>query len=186
MKRILVFLFIFAFSLPVLALDFSAPKHVSVYLGPHFGGGSTDTGLNFGVEGELFVNENIFLGLAFDYIGSSSKETVGWYKYEYSFSNFSLTGLVGYKYPVIDKVDVYGSAKLGLAYTSWEFTSNYIRDADGSDISYAFILEAGARYKITKQFDAGALIKYTLWGNSYSYGGDLDGITLAVAAGYSF
>jgi hypothetical protein len=187
MKRILVFLFIFALFLPVFAMEFnfspSAPKRLAVYLGPHFGGG--DTGLNFGVEGDLFVNENIFIGLAFDYISSSSKENYWYHKYEYTFSNVSLTGLGGYRYPVIDKLDVYGSAKFGLGYTSWE--SNYGGiSKDGSDISYAFILEGGARYKLTEQFDVGALLKYTVWGNTYSHAGDIDGITFAVEAGYSF
>ncbi|MDR2105606.1 MAG: porin family protein [Deferribacteraceae bacterium] len=192
MKRVLVILVVFALTLPAFAMEFdfslSAPKRVGVFIGPHFGGGSSDTGLNLGVEGDLFVNEHIFLGVALDYISNTSEEKSWIWKYEYDFNSFLATGLGGYRYTFLDKIDVYGSAKFGLAYTSYEYKwrSSYVSySTDGSDISYALILEGGGRYKITEKFDVGALVKYTILGNTYSHG-DIDGFAIAVAAGYSF
>jgi hypothetical protein len=182
------FSFFFLFSTNAFSLDTTHPVRTSVYLGPYIASGdSLDTGFDIGVEVDYALTDNIYAGVSLDFLYISSPDyrlyRYGTGKWTDEFNTGFLNFVGGFQFPIIDKFNLYGAVKLGVAVLDDNDATN---SSDSNDFSGT--IEVGGRYSLSEYIDFGAYAKYSTVGD-FDYlpdALDLSGFSVGIIGGYSF
>jgi hypothetical protein len=160
-------------------------------MGPYFASGSSlDTGFNIGFEGDFALNDNLFVGMSFDFIFLTSPDyelrRAGSTKWTDEFNTFLLNVLVGGQGYIADKLQFYASIKGGLAILDDSEGGSGNNESDSDD--WTATAETGLRYYLSEVFDIGVFGKYSIMGDFGYLPSALDtsGFSVGVACGLNF
>jgi hypothetical protein len=193
MKRVLaVLVFLVSFSTAAFSLDADHRVRGALYMGPYFASGSSlDTGFNIGFEGDFALNDNLFVGMSFDFIFLTSPDyelrRAGTTKWTDEFNTALFNVLVGGQGYIVDnKLQFYASIKGGLAILDDSESSSGKNESDSDD--WTATAEAGFRYYLSEMLDIGVFGKYSIIGD-FGYlpsALDISGFSVGVACGLNF
>jgi hypothetical protein len=184
----------------------SGPHRVGLDLGLYMPTGKFDdldykTGFATGVDYRYLLPSGFGFGAFLDYRAFSSKSiSAGWGPFNASFKVDVDTIIVGpqalYEHRLANKLTLYGAGKLGYASTTMEakaefstlYGGSYTRSASDDGSAFAAILEAGARYQLTRLIDLGVAAKYTFIPEQKVEGvkTNLSGLSLVALIGFNF
>ena len=202
MKKILVLTIMICLSLLTASLALAAtsapakPIRLGASLGfikplGDYDGAKFKIGPTFGLEGRMLVDRNLGVGGFLDYTTfSSEKKSFGAVDVKVDMKTTIIGALGTYEHPVDSKMTLYGTGKLGLAFTTAEAVATGAVNATATDTgrTWALILEGGGRYWLTETVDVGVAARYSYISQSVDRAGNvqLGGLSLVGLLGFHF